>query len=78
MPGRCPESLFAARAADASSFSTCVDGADGLSDRGARREIERDRHRGELALWLITRAPTFTTESTSVDKGTCCPLDDLT
>ena len=29
-----------------------LDGADRLTDRGARREIERDRHRGELALMV--------------------------
>ena len=33
-------------------FFDLLDGADRLADRGARREIERDRHRRELALMV--------------------------
>ena len=35
-----------------SSFSTCWMARYRLPDRGARREIERDRHRRELALMV--------------------------
>src|SRR6266481_6112325 len=33
---------------------------------------------GNWPWWLITSGAVFTTESTRVDNGTCCPLDDLT
>jgi hypothetical protein len=33
---------------------------------------------GNWPWWLTKSGATFTTESTSVDNGACCPLDDLT
>ena len=61
-----------------SSFSTCWMALTAwpIAVPGARlNEIVTD---GNWPWWLITSGATFTTLSTSVDNGTCCPLDDLT